>query len=432
MAIFFCVGGGPFGLESLIQASGPTVALILIVATPIFWALPVALMTAELSSAMPNEGGYYVWVQRAFGPYAGFLCAWFTWIFSWIDVAIYPVQFTEYLGTTAELLHLPHPWGDDRPWLKWILGLIVIVPCTWLNIRGARPVGKTVLMLGLLLLAPFVVMVFAGLHGVHVPTEMPRSSDALRHAFGAGFFVVLWNYLGFDSLSTIAEEVENPRVVFPKALGLSLVITLVAYLLPVLVGLAGTPEQAAWTEGSWPTIVGKVGGPVLAISVSVASVFSQGGQFMSNLLGVSRAPMALAQDGRLPAFLGKVHPRYGTPWAAILTSAGVYTVLSFQSFQDLVKFDVLIYSVGMLLELAALAWLRKVDPDLPRPFKIPGGALVLTLVVALPTCAVIFGLLYLFHSEPHPVEQGAILLGALATGPLAFWAFSGKGREVEA
>ena len=420
MAIFFCVAGGPFGLESLVQESGGAIAIILILLTPIVWAAPAALMTAELASALPNEGGYYVWVHRAFGPFWGFQCAWWTWVYSWIDVAIYPVQFTEYLGSTAELLHLPHPWGEGHPWLKWALGLIVIVPCTWLNIRGAKPVGKAALTLGMLTLAPFAVLVLMGIRGVQSIPNLPPNPQAIKHAFGAGLFVVMWNYLGWDSMSTISAEVKNPRRAFPKALGLAMPIIVLAYLLPVIVCLKSTPDIQSWTEGSWPILAAKVGGPMLAILVSVAAIFAQKGQFMSNLLGISRAPMALAQSGSLPRMLGKIHPRYGTPWVAILLSAGVYTVLSFQSFQELVKFDVLIYASGLILEFAALLWLRKKEPELPRPFQIPGGWPTLMFIAVAPMTMVAFAVLQSVRTEPHAAQQAGILLGVLLTGPVVF------------
>src|SRR6185436_1385404 len=92
MTFFLDVSGGPFGLESLMQ-SGPGMAILLILITPFIWAAPAALMTAELASAIPTEGGYYVWVKRCMGPFWSFVCGWWTWVYSWVDVAIYPVLF---------------------------------------------------------------------------------------------------------------------------------------------------------------------------------------------------------------------------------------------------------------------------------------------------------------------------------------------------
>src|SRR5437773_11361367 len=84
MVFFFTVAGGAYGLEPLVSASGPGVALALIILTPLIWSVPAALMVAELSSAIPAEGGYYAWVKRGLGPFWGFLEAWWSWRSSFV------------------------------------------------------------------------------------------------------------------------------------------------------------------------------------------------------------------------------------------------------------------------------------------------------------------------------------------------------------
>src|SRR2546428_8133904 len=93
----FTVSGGPFGLEGLVGAVGPGLALLLLVATPLIYSVPEALLIGELASMLPVEGGYYQWVKRAFGPFVGFVNGWLSWIYSLIDMAIYPVLFVQYL-----------------------------------------------------------------------------------------------------------------------------------------------------------------------------------------------------------------------------------------------------------------------------------------------------------------------------------------------
>ncbi|RYD39087.1 MAG: amino acid permease, partial [Verrucomicrobiaceae bacterium] len=90
LTVFCCVSGGPYGLEETIQNAGPGLGILLILIVPIVWALPDALMTAELASAIPEEGGYVVWVRRAMGPFWGFINAWWTWMYALIDATIYP------------------------------------------------------------------------------------------------------------------------------------------------------------------------------------------------------------------------------------------------------------------------------------------------------------------------------------------------------
>jgi amino acid transporter len=96
--LFFNVSGGPYGVEDAVGSLGPGLALLLLVVTPLVWSLPVSLAMAELASALPEEGGYVVWVQRAFGRFWGFQAGWWSWINSFVDVAVYPALFADYVA----------------------------------------------------------------------------------------------------------------------------------------------------------------------------------------------------------------------------------------------------------------------------------------------------------------------------------------------
>lgn len=93
--IFFSVSGGPYGLEDTIGDGGAGMGILLIVITPFIWSLPTALMVAELGTTMPVQGGYYHWVKTALGPFWGFQVGWWMWVVSWVDMALYPVLFTD-------------------------------------------------------------------------------------------------------------------------------------------------------------------------------------------------------------------------------------------------------------------------------------------------------------------------------------------------
>ena len=102
-SLFFVVSGGPNGLEDLVRQSGPALCLLLLVVTPLIWSLPSALMTAELGSALPVEGGFYIWVTRGLGPRSGFACAIWSLIYALFEVAIYPVLAVSLL---LSLIHI--------------------------------------------------------------------------------------------------------------------------------------------------------------------------------------------------------------------------------------------------------------------------------------------------------------------------------------
>src|ERR1019366_3944799 len=160
-AIYFCVSGGAFGLEPVV-ALGPGLAILLIVLTPTIWSVPAALMTAELSGAIPEEGGYIEWVKRAIGQPWGFLCGWWSWVSSWVDVAIYPTLFAAYASRFLDQIGYGSAI-DQNPWIKFAVGLVVIVPVTWLNLRGTKLAGGTSVAFFVVLLIPFVAMVVFGM-----------------------------------------------------------------------------------------------------------------------------------------------------------------------------------------------------------------------------------------------------------------------------
>lgn len=401
MTIFFCVSGGPYGLEPIVQ-SGRGMALLLIVLVPLVWALPIALMSAELGAAIPEEGGYYEWVKRGIGPRAGFWCAWLTYLYSCVDVAIYPRLFVSYLGSLGLGLNL-----DD--WLvNAVIRAAIVVPLTWLNIRGVTAAGRAALLFALALLVPFVVMIGMSLvpslrAASSIATPLTMAGVSTSSAFGTGLFVIMWNYLGWDSISTISREMKDAPRQFPRALMVGLPLVVLFYLLPVFVGLRALPDTSKWTEGSWPAIAQAIGGPWLGTAIGIGGLISAAGLFVAGLLAASRIPFVLASDGYLPKRFTQLHPVYGTPARAIAVSAVIYIALSSFSFEQLAEVDVLLYSSALMLEFWALIRLRRTMPTLPRPFTIRGGMTVVLAVSIAPAILVGAAAWQLLGASPREV-----------------------------
>src|SRR5512136_2112051 len=133
-AIFFMVSGGPYGLEEIIQNAGYSRALLILAIVPFIWSLPVALMVGELSSSLPQEGGYYAWVRRALGPFWGFQEAWLSLAASIFDMAIYPTLFVLYLGQLW-------PAAIEGYRAFYVGAAVVAVSALW-NIAGIKAVGE--------------------------------------------------------------------------------------------------------------------------------------------------------------------------------------------------------------------------------------------------------------------------------------------------
>src|SRR6184192_3136000 len=150
--LFFSTSGEPYTTETLIHAVGPGLGLLILFLVPLIWSLPEVLIVGELASMLPEEGGYYRWVDRAFGRFWAFQNGWLTWMYSLVDMAIYPVLFNQYLGFFVPSL------GRTT---RWIVALLVIWSATAINLRGARRVGRVSVVAGAFIILGFLALAVA-------------------------------------------------------------------------------------------------------------------------------------------------------------------------------------------------------------------------------------------------------------------------------
>ncbi len=376
-ATFFMVSGGTYGTEDIVQGAGYHRAMLILLVTPLVWSLPTALMIGELASALPEEGGYYAWVRRGMGNFWGFQEAWLSLAASIFDMAIYPTLFVDYFARLV-------PWvgvGNHRV----MVGLAVVATCVALNLAGVRLVGLTSLWLFILLSAPFALMAVLGpfesgtLAHLHAPP--PASTVGLL----GGTLICMWNYMGWDNASTIARGVEHPQRTYPRAMMTAVVLIALSYILPVFAAsLTGVPS-AGFDTGSWADLAGLMAGRWLRIAVVLGGMMSGFGMFNALVMSYSRLPLAMGQDGMLPRAFAKVHPRTQAPWVAIVVCAAGWALCLGLGFEQLVTLDIMLYGTSLVLEFIALVALRLREPDLPRPFRVPGGLAGTIVVGALPT-----------------------------------------------
>lgn len=379
-ATYCMVSGGPYGLEELVQDSGYKLALLAIALTPLIWALPTALMVGELSSALPEEGGFYVWVRRAMGPFWGFQEAWLSLVASIFDMAIYPSLFVAYFGQL-----FPAAVHGDRGIL--IAAVVVLVGVLW-NLFGAKAVGESSLVMGVILLVPFVLLTAVALFR-HVT---PVSTHMLKGDLLTGLLVAMWNYMGWDNAATVANEVENPQKTYPRVMLLTLGIILLSYMIPVLAVWSTHLPQAAWDNGSWATIAAQIVGPWLGVMLVATAMVAEFSAFNSLVMSYCHLPVAMAKDGHLPAiFTRKL--KNGAPWVSILVLGLAWGLSLGLNFDRLIMLDILLYGASLVLEFLALIILRVREPNLPRPFRIPGGVGAAVLVAVGPTLLLSFALI---------------------------------------
>ena len=397
---FFCVAGGAYGLEDAVGTGGPLLALLAILVVPWLWSFPTALMTAELSSAMPEDGGYVVWVERAFGRFWGFQEGWLSWLSSFADNALYPVMFVDYLAYLR----------GDATWLeRWPIGFAFIIAITWLNMRGTWLVGISSIIFTFLVLAPFAAMVIIGAPQVE-PTAWLAGTGNVE--WGLFLSTVLWNTNGWDNAGCCAGEVEKPGQTYPWAMTAAVLLVTLAYLLPVAVGVGVDKNWSDWKEGYFPVIAAKIGGDWLGRWLTIAGLVSAAGLYNALLCTSSRVSYAMALRGTLPAPLARLHSRYATPWVAVLVnSVGVAALIPF-SFQELVQVDMFLYALALLLEFAALIWLRVREPEMARPYRVPFGTAG-AIAISVPPVALCLVSMVLANTPTKLVSIAGIGIGLI-------------------
>jgi len=406
-AVYLIVAGGPFGLEDIVGSSGYLGAILILLITPLIWSLPTALMVSELSSAIPEDGGYYRWVARGMGRFWGFQEGWLSLTGSIFDMAIYPTLFVSYLSRLAPTLVAGHR--------GILIGVIMIAACAVWNMLGACAVGRSSLAMTLLLLAPFVVLTIyavfhAGVSGGQAGVP-PRHADIL-----AGLLVAMWNYMGWDNSTTIAGEVDRPQRTYPWAMAIGVILVALTYVLPIgAVAMTGL-DPNRWTTGGWPDVAhaivsGSVPREVLFVALTLAGMLGALGTLNALTLVYSRLPAVMADDGFLPRGLVKRTHRTNAPWVSILVCAAAWALCLGLNFSKLVMLDVLLTGLSILLEFVALVALRIREPALDRPYRVPGG-LGGAIAIGLPPLALL--ILAVLRNNAEPVGPiNALQLGCL-------------------
>jgi amino acid transporter len=362
-ATYFMVAGGPYGLEDIVQKTGYTATLLILVITPLLWSLPTAMMVSELATAIPEEGGFYIWVRRGMGRFWGFQETWLTLAGSVFEMALYPSLTIEYIGRIA-----PGAVAGHR---GLILGFSMIAICTAWNILGVRSVGEGSIWLNIALLAPFVALTVLALGSGKFAGGTPVP---LRHAdLLGGVLIAMWNYMGWDNLSTIAGEVEMPQRTYSRAMFGAVVFVVVTYLIPIGAIARTGIDPNRWTTGGWVDIGQIVGGETLAIAIAIAGVIGAIGSFGALMLSFTRLPLVMAEDGYLPRIFTRRVAGSGAPWVAILACAILWAICFPLGFEKSLLLDVMLTGLSILLEFWALVALRVREPNLARTFRVPGG-----------------------------------------------------------
>jgi amino acid transporter len=418
--IFFTVSGGPYGLEPLLTYAGDG-ALLLLLVTPLVWDVPTILTVLELNSMMPLTGGYYQWVKKALGMRWGFFEGWWTWLYTFVDLAIYPVMFVGYAAfffPQIEAIKIP-------------LCLSIIWACAGLNILGIVSVGRAAQLLSIAVLLPFVivfVLAFSHFSGA-VPIPHPSLRGISLPNFGMALYTIMWNFIGWDSSTTYAGEVEKPVRSYLISTIAAFVLVLAIYTLAILAAQRAGIDRGLFGKDGFPALGLLVGGRWLGSLFALGGMASSLGLFCAVLLSVSRVPEVMAEDRLLPRKLSTLHARFKTPYVSIIVCALIVSFMILWTFGELVIIDITVYGAGLLLEFIALLYLRRKLPDEHRPFRIPLGTAGLCMMIIFPFAVYFLALSGAFLSSGKMIRPALFAIGLLLTAEIG-WQFAKRRRRM--
>ncbi|GAB2276936.1 hypothetical protein Dimus_011644 [Dionaea muscipula] len=406
--IYFEVAGGPFGEEPVVQAAGPLLGILGFLIFPFIWSIPEALITAELSTAYPGNGGFVIWADRAFGPFWGSMMGTWKWLSGVINIASFPVLGVQYLQNLFPIFAS----GLPRHLAVWISTILL----SFLNYSGLAIVGYTAVALGVVSLMPFIVMSLAAIPQIRPHRWLSLGQKGVKKNWNLYFNTLFWNLNFWDSVSTLAGEVDEPKRTFPLGLLVAVIFTCLAYLIPLIAatGAISVP-QSDWESGFMADVAQMIVGKWLKVWIELGAVLSAMGLFEAQMSSCAYQVLGMAEIGFLPKFLAVRSRWFNTPWLAILIATVITLGVSYMNFEEIIASANFLYSLGMLLEFAAFLWLRRKLPELKRPYRVPIGLPGLVVMCLVPSAFLVLIMVI--------ATKTVYLLGGVMTAGGILWFF---------
>lgn len=359
-------------------------------------AIIIALCFAECSSRIPQVGGPYAYAKRAFGDFTGFLAGWSLLIASWSAIAVFPLAFVAYLN-----FFIPNLSSN----LQIIIKILFVLFLTAINYFGVRQAGKANDILTILKIAPILILTIAGFAYFLIKPSIlisnftpiaPLGFDGL----GSAIVLIFWAYVGFELVTVPSDEIINSKRTIPLAIGIGMGIIALFYVITnfVIIGLV------PWTELSTSTAPLALAGYALMGAVGAAfltlgALLSISGSDEAGILSAARIPYAMAADGLLPKIFARVHPKYGTPYIALIVQNTVTLLAAiFGTINQLIILSVFTLLFCYLLTCISVFPLRK---------KYSGG---IKLPWMVPVIGVIFCIYIMTQCATNQIIIGSTLI----------------------
>ncbi|MDR0520099.1 MAG: APC family permease [Clostridiales Family XIII bacterium] len=416
--IFNLCAGGCFGIEEMVSGVGPGMTLALLLVIPVIYGYPIGLMCAELGSAIPDEGGFYEWPKKAFGEFWGFQAGWWRTIATYIDNTLYVILAGTYVMYAFNL----------TPMQGYMVKVACITVFIVINLVGLKEVGVMSSVLATLVLVAFTTVAIVALFHLNVnpvdPFIPPDSS--VTESLGTGLAIAMWCYCGYESMSSLAGEMENPQVI-PKALVIAIPAIAFIYIFPTITSVSAIGHWDEWAvDGGYTyatvleTFLPAAIGGGIAIVFAFVAVAANLGIYNSYVASGSRGFFVLAKDNLCPRFLAKVGKRSGVPYFAVILMGITNAILCLFAFEAVVVIDVFVYMFSQALTQFAGIKLRRMIPVAERPketFRIPFGEKGFVAVAIVPLIVIAVAL----YINGTDYFIGGII--GVVSGPIAYIVF---------
>ncbi len=407
IAMVYCLcAAGAYGIEDMIPVTGPGLAIVMLLVIPLFWSLPQAFCSAELASAMPEEGGFYYWAQKGLGEFWGFQIGWWRTLNVYLCHASTLVLSVSYLASVVPM----------NGFQQYLVKAILVVAFTLFNLRGIKEIGILSTIFSILVVVAFGGVTVVGfVYGDTNPVQpfMPEG-QSLVESLGAGLAIGMWMYSGFASVTTISGEIENPKTM-GKGIIIALPIVIITYMLPTIASLSAVGPWDAWgTEGvSYGDVLTLVS-PALKVGFVFVAIIASLSIYNAYISTGSRVFFTMAADHAAPEILTKCN-KHGVPVLPVVVMGIMDLILCQLSFVAIVLIDVtlclLVYGVIFITTLV----MRKTHPNMERPLKMPGGTAGAYLIAG---AGLVIIFIALFINGVDYYVGGAV---AVFLGPIAYW-----------
>lgn len=420
--LFCLVAAGAFGIEDMISTSGPGLTVAMLIVFAIIWAYPICQTVSELSAIMPSEGGIYVWVKEALGEFWGFCMGWWGTVSIYLSTATYVVLIVDYAADFIPAL--------TDPFIEFIVKLAIVAFFIIMNLLGLKEVGMVSTVLSVLILIAFTVVTIVGFANWEYNPVEPFTPEGagIIDSLGGSICIVIWMYCGYECVSNMAGELENPEVI-PKGFKIAMPLIAISYILPTIAGIASVGHWSEWgTEGlGYGDVLTQSLGYGWGVAFLVIAIASQAAIFNSYIASGSRGFFVMADDNLCPRFLVKVSRKRGVPVLSILL-LGVTTVImmNFDFSTLLTVLGPLALMVYVILGLALIIIRKRYPVEERDCWYIKGSKAKVYVMAVLPMVIAVVGLLV---NGTEYFLLGFVSIGSAVVAYIIFkWIYGGLAK----